>query len=604
MNHTIYRIVALALALGLALPALANKNSRYGETGWNRLPTQGTVTKNIWVGSWWAYKWNGIAYRQNANSEYRNRKGETDAWLKTDKPAILSPSEKYDALLQRADKIGREDIKTFLDKVGEKENEITSKIEKRRELIRKLNKLIEEKREEADFDWKESDEGKEYLEINKQIEEAEAELEENRPEVDTATEHEVLHHGTGQFGVQSWWGHCNAWAASAIMDPEPRHSTTVDGIEFTAGDVKALLTESWMELQSSFYGSRNGYHKDQESRDAIDFKDVSPAAFHIFFSDQIANKDKSFVIDRFTGDEVWNQPVKAFRSSVEVLNDGEPVKRDITQTEYPGWGKPAEKKLGEKDVWEVSVTTTIHWMTDGLPHEDLTVQNIRAEDLTDSEFKSSSVVGSRYKHQIELRTLTYVLFLDKSPEDGDAQIIGDGEWKHGNTSSFTALHPDFFWQPLANVNNSRDYENEWVDYDLINERLLPGTLSPAEDPTVEPTGAFKVEGAFVIPDADKETGVTVDLVVEGAPEEMVEMEAHVVINHTYKGDLKISLEAPNGSLHNMKKFGSGGSEDNVDRVWDIKTFRGLSANGTWKLHVWDQWSDDTGDVTLLELNFK
>ena len=601
--------MVMVLAFAFASTAAAqNYNTKYGETTWSKLPTRGMLSKNIWVGSWWSYKANGIGFRQNATGDMKNGKDNPAGWGVAERVDELSPVEKYDLFVGNADKIEREKIVGYLEKIGETESSITSKIEERRDLIRKLNAAIEENREDADFDWKETDDGKKYLEITKEIEEAEAGLADGKPTIDTATEAEIWSHGTAQYGVQHWWGHCNAWAAAAIMEPEPRFSTTVENadgtqVTFTAGDVKALITEVYMELSSSFYGTRNDYHKDEASREKINYKDVTPAAFHIFFADQIGNKDRSFVIDRYTGDQVWNQPVKAYRSTVTVLNDGASVRKNVVVTKYPNWGNPNVAELGEQDVWEVSITTTMHWITDGVPHEKLTVTNID-DSISDADFANSNAVGSRWDHQVEIRTLSYTLWLDKSPDDPEAQVVGDGEWNHGSTWSYDQLHPDFMWQPQANVNNSRDYENEYVDYQVLLNDILPGSIKPADDPTVEPAGDFVANGPIDIPDADADTGVEIPIEVTGSVDEITEMTVAVKITHTYKGDLKISLLGPDGRQANLKKFGSGGADDNVDRTWDVKKFQGSSANGTWTLKVWDQWSDDTGTVDTVKLAFK
>lgn len=39
-----------------------------------------------------------------------------------------------------------------------------------------------------------------------------------------------------------WWGHCNGWAAAAVLEPEPQAPRDTHGIHFTVGDEKGLLT--------------------------------------------------------------------------------------------------------------------------------------------------------------------------------------------------------------------------------------------------------------------------------------------------------------------------------------------------------------------------
>ncbi|WP_436502158.1 M28 family peptidase [Actinokineospora sp. HUAS TT18] len=68
----------------------------------------------------------------------------------------------------------------------------------------------------------------------------------------------------------------------------------------------------------------------------------------------------------------------------------------------------------------------------------------------------------------------------------------------------------------------------------------------------------------------------------------------VDINHTYKGDLVVSLIAPDGSayvLHNR----AGGSADNIKQTFTANLSSEV-ANGTWKLRVQDAASQDTGTL--------
>lgn len=75
----------------------------------------------------------------------------------------------------------------------------------------------------------------------------------------------------------------------------------------------------------------------------------------------------------------------------------------------------------------------------------------------------------------------------------------------------------------------------------------------------------------------------------------------VTILHTYKGDLKVDLVAPDGSLYNLHNR-TGGSADNV-----IGTFtKNLSSellNGTWKLRVNDNGAGDVGRIDTWSITF-
>src|SRR5690606_26949383 len=73
------------------------------------------------------------------------------------------------------------------------------------------------------------------------------------------------------------------------------------------------------------------------------------------------------------------------------------------------------------------------------------------------------------------------------------------------------------------------------------------------------------------------------------------------IKHTYIGDLKVDLVAPDGSVYGMHNR-SGGSADNI-----IKTYTGdLSGeglNGTWRLRVTDYGWGDTGKIDSWSITF-
>ena len=85
----------------------------------------------------------------------------------------------------------------------------------------------------------------------------------------------------------------------------------------------------------------------------------------------------------------------------------------------------------------------------------------------------------------------------------------------------------------------------------------------------------------------------------------------VNITHTYKGDLEVSLIAPDGTtvlLHNR----TGGSTDNVDTVFpdltapaqSLSAFAGKSTAGAWTLKVRDLAAIDVGTLNSWEIDFR
>ena len=72
--------------------------------------------------------------------------------------------------------------------------------------------------------------------------------------------------------------------------------------------------------------------------------------------------------------------------------------------------------------------------------------------------------------------------------------------------------------------------------------------------------------------------------------------ASIAVNivHTYQGDLKVDLVAPDGSLYNIHNR-SGGSADNINKTVTLN-LSSEALNGTWKLRVNDNAGGDTGYI--------
>ncbi|WP_162258789.1 proprotein convertase P-domain-containing protein [Lysobacter sp. Root983] len=75
----------------------------------------------------------------------------------------------------------------------------------------------------------------------------------------------------------------------------------------------------------------------------------------------------------------------------------------------------------------------------------------------------------------------------------------------------------------------------------------------------------------------------------------------VTINHSYKGDLKVDLVAPDGTLYNIHNR-TGGSADNVIGTF-TKDLTSEPLNGTWQLRVNDNANADTGVLDTWSITF-
>ncbi|GMV28281.1 MAG: hypothetical protein AMXMBFR59_04060 [Rhodanobacteraceae bacterium] len=75
----------------------------------------------------------------------------------------------------------------------------------------------------------------------------------------------------------------------------------------------------------------------------------------------------------------------------------------------------------------------------------------------------------------------------------------------------------------------------------------------------------------------------------------------VAIVHTYQGDLKVDLVAPDGSLYNIHNR-SGGSADNINKTVQFN-LSSEPLNGTWRLRVNDNATNDIGRIDSWSITF-
>ncbi|UQX05258.1 S8 family serine peptidase [Streptomyces sp. RerS4] len=95
-----------------------------------------------------------------------------------------------------------------------------------------------------------------------------------------------------------------------------------------------------------------------------------------------------------------------------------------------------------------------------------------------------------------------------------------------------------------------------------------------------------------------ESAITVSGVTGNAP---ATLKVGVNVVHTYIGDLKVDLIAPDGSVYTVHNR-AGGSADNINQTYTVNASSEV-ANGTWKLRVNDNAGGDTGKIDSWNLTF-
>ncbi len=347
-------------------------------------------------------------------------------------------------------------------------------------------------------------------------------------------EHTCSHlKGDQKKSCEGWWGHCNAWAGAAVKEAEPRKSiealspVTKKKHTLSVADQKGLLTEAYMSVNSLFAGQTDKstetstswiHDKDNKSSqnwigyglttyDA--FWDVTPRAFFHIFTNYIGLNRMGVVIDRFTGDQVWNQPVVAYR--LLPLNEADIV----------------EVQQDNKTLYQVHLRMKIYWAEDGV-HEwevsdDFSLERTHTSKLHHPEEK--------YGHHFTGRLIEFYLFFTQRPEIYDqgtrvvskGRIVGDGLWYHQTeegvdelkerflsryniseshpefdkhfSQAFNETHPDFIWLPTQLV-ASNGYGNPYVTEEKVRY-MLGESKKPDQDAQTEVTElSFRISNFF------------------------------------------------------------------------------------------------------------
>ena len=229
-----------------------------------------------------------------------------------------------------------------------------------------------------------------------------------------------------------WWeGICHGWAEAAANYPEPAKVslTNKDGVKVTFGssDVKALLAMHDAYNSLGYY-SRVGERCDVRGKapgeeDARDgqlpipteeesnlpkCRDVNAGAFHLVLTNMIGIHSRSFVADIDRYNDVWNQPIVSYSTSI--------VGEETVSPEDRMSGVERRVKVSTK-------------MTYG---EELQFESPERVARGEINFVSKEPVTGTPHQAFRFKIYDYILEID-----GSGNVIG-GEW-------ISASRPDFLW---------------------------------------------------------------------------------------------------------------------------------------------------------------
>jgi len=246
---------------------------------------------------------------------------------------------------------------------------------------------------------------------------------------------ERTHHGTAERDPEPWWGHCNGWAAAALLIQEPQHAVQLNGVQFEVGDIKALVIEVFFGTSGKMLGYRC-YGDDLELDDrGVPLNnrcaDTNAGAFHVVVANLLGLQSEGLVFDMASGSEVLNHVATGYRTDITTITSAEAAETV---------GCPSDEYcLNPRARHFQLVSTELEYLPE------------------DSVEPSLEPVGGSYGY---LRTAYYSYVLEL---DIDRRIIG-GAW----VGDSRVDHPDFLWVPRNSWEEIADWATRSVSNSYIN----------------------------------------------------------------------------------------------------------------------------------------
>ncbi len=154
--------------------------------------------------------------------------------------------------------------------------------------------------------------------------------------------------------ANKWWGHCHAWAAAAILAPEPKAVGN-----FTINDTKGLAAELYYE--PTFQWLSGVRVDDPNDRSSAAYQDIAPAWMDYLLRYYIRYHKYPFIMDVNADSQVWNYPVFAYnRESTQYAGGIEDVKTTVWFAS-PDWNVTGTKYISRTYTYRLQAGTLGQW---------------------------------------------------------------------------------------------------------------------------------------------------------------------------------------------------------------------------------------------------
>lgn len=146
--------------------------------------------------------------------------------------------------------------------------------------------------------------------------------------------------------IPKWFGLCHAWAASAILETEPKKALKSGNQTLSVGDQKGLLAVCHNNDVANFYGDRFGDGVGSE-----DPSDIAPDELWLVLRRHLKEQGVPVVLDLEPGPEVWNYPAFAYKIEHKPVQENSLIHKGTMSIWFADSGVP-KNFVGQKRVFQ------------------------------------------------------------------------------------------------------------------------------------------------------------------------------------------------------------------------------------------------------------
>jgi hypothetical protein len=156
----------------------------------------------------------------------------------------------------------------------------------------------------------------------------------------------------------NWEGHCNGWAASAVLRPEPKFSKfdALSGRTFTAADQKGLLAETDYCVKHAFFGYR---YRNENSNP----RDIGAANFHKTLRYYIGTLKKPVAVDYQQLEPVDNNIISGY--TMKIKKTGTRSYSVTAKVNIHKYDKTPSSEPGDAPIWTKTYSYRLTEAADG-----------------------------------------------------------------------------------------------------------------------------------------------------------------------------------------------------------------------------------------------